>query len=191
LEKDLRAAIEGHAIQPYYQPIVDLKSRRIVGFESLARWRHPVSGFISPDTFIPLVEELGLMDLLSAQLFGDACREAATWPDDVSLSFNFSPSQVSDRNFADAVLAVMSSTGLPARRLEAEITESAIVTDMHVGVMRLVEAQLTTRPRHASVQRAPSTRPGLSPLSQSGCNRDNAALPAAFVSQIDELGTGP
>jgi diguanylate cyclase (GGDEF)-like protein len=130
LEKDLRAAIEGHEIQPYYQPIVDLKSRRIVGFESLARWRHPVSGFISPDTFIPLVEELGLMDLLSGQLFGDACRDAATWPDDVSLSFNFSPSQVSDRNFADAVLAVMNRTGLPANRLEAEITESAIVTDI-------------------------------------------------------------
>jgi diguanylate cyclase (GGDEF)-like protein len=130
LEKDLRAAIEGQEIQPYYQPIVDLRSRRIVGFESLARWRHPVSGFISPDTFIPLAEELGLMELVSGQLFRDACRDAATWPDDVSLSFNFSPSQLSDRGFADAVLAVLSDAGLPAHRFEAEITESAIVTDM-------------------------------------------------------------
>lgn len=130
LEKDLRTAIGRHEIQPYYQPIVDLKSRRIVGFESLARWRHPVSGFISPDTFIPLVEELGLMGLVWGQLFGDACRDAATWPDDVSLSFNFSPSQLSNRSFADTMLAVLSNTGLPAYRLEAEITESAIVTDI-------------------------------------------------------------
>jgi diguanylate cyclase (GGDEF)-like protein len=130
LEKDLRAAIEGNKIQPYYQPIVDLKSRRIVGFECLARWRHPMSGFISPDTFIPLAEELGLIDLVSGQLFGDACRDAATWPDDVSLSFNFSPSQLSDRSFADKVLTVLSDTGLPAHRLEAEITERALVTDL-------------------------------------------------------------
>jgi diguanylate cyclase (GGDEF)-like protein len=130
MEKDLKAAIGGREIQPYYQPIVDLKSRRIVGFESLARWRHPVSGLISPDTFIPLAEELGLMDLVSGQLFGDACRDAATWPDDVSLSFNFSPSQLGDRSFADAVLAVMNNTGLRAHRLEAEITESALVTDL-------------------------------------------------------------
>jgi diguanylate cyclase (GGDEF)-like protein len=130
LEKDLRAAIGGQGIKPYYQPIVDLKSRRIIGFESLARWRHPVSGLISPDIFIPLAEELDLMDSLSGQLFGDACRDAATWPDDVSLSFNFSPSQLSDRGFADAVLAVLSYTGLPACRFEAEITESAVVTDV-------------------------------------------------------------
>jgi len=130
LEKDLRTAIGRHEIQPHYQPIVHLKSKRIVGFESLARWRHPVSGFIPPDTFIPLAEELGLMELVWGQLFGDACRDAATWPDDISLSFNFSPSQLSDRRFADTVLAVLNNTGLPARRLEAEITENAIVTDM-------------------------------------------------------------
>jgi len=89
-----------------------------------------VSGFVSPDTIIPLAEEVGLMDLVSGQLFGDACRDAATWPDDVSLSFNFSPSQLGDRSFADAVLAVLNNTGLPAHRLEAEITESALVTDL-------------------------------------------------------------
>jgi len=130
LERDLRAAIGGEQIQPHYQPILDLQSRRIVGFESLARWRHPLSGWISPDTFIPLAEELGVMDLVSGQLFGDACREALNWPDDISLSFNFSPSQLSDRGFADAVLSVLSDTGLSAHRLEAEITESALVTDL-------------------------------------------------------------
>jgi diguanylate cyclase (GGDEF)-like protein len=130
LEKDLVKAIGTHEIQPYYQPIVDLKSRQIVGFETLARWRHPVTGFIPPDKFIPVAEELGQMEMLWRQLFGDACRDALTWPDDIMLSFNFSPSQLSDRRFADKVLSILSSTGLPAHRLEAEITENAIVTDV-------------------------------------------------------------
>jgi diguanylate cyclase (GGDEF)-like protein len=130
LERDLITAIERHEIQPYYQPIVDLRTRRIVGFESLARWRHPVSGFISPDKFIPVVEELGQMELLWRQLFADACRDALAWPDEIWLSFNFSPSQLSDRGLADKVLDVLNSTGLPAHRLEAEITENAVVTDI-------------------------------------------------------------
>jgi diguanylate cyclase (GGDEF)-like protein len=130
LEKDLRAAIGGEEIRPYYQPVVDLRTRRIVGFESLGRWRHPVSGLISPETFVPLSEELGLLNAVSGQLFGDACRDAVTWPEDISLSFNFSPSQLNDRKFADAVLTVLADARLPAHRLEVEITESAIVADL-------------------------------------------------------------
>jgi diguanylate cyclase (GGDEF)-like protein len=130
LEKDLKAAIGGDAIRPYYQPIVDLTSRRIVSFESLARWHNPVSGLILPDVFIPLAEELGLLDIVSGQLFGDACRDAVSWPDHISLTFNFSPSQLGDRTFADAILTVLRDTGLPPHRLEAEITESALVEDL-------------------------------------------------------------
>jgi diguanylate cyclase (GGDEF)-like protein len=130
LEKDLRAAIGGDALRPYYQPIVDLNTRRIVSFESLARWHNPVTGLVLPDTFIPLAEEMGILDMISGQLFGDACRDAATWPEDISLTFNFSPSQLSDRSFADAVLTVMRDTGFPPHRLEAEITESALVEDL-------------------------------------------------------------
>ena len=77
LERDLRAAIGGDALANY-QPIVDLKSRQIVSFESLARWHNPVSGLILPDAFIPLAEELGILDMVSGQLFGDA-RDAVTW----------------------------------------------------------------------------------------------------------------
>ena len=83
-----------------------------------------------PDTFIPLAEELGILDMVSGQLFGDACRDAVSWPEDVSLTFNFSPSQLSDRSFADAILTVLHDTGFPPRRLEAEITESALVEDL-------------------------------------------------------------
>lgn len=130
LEKDLRAAIGTDALRPYYQPIVDMTTRRIVSFESLARWHNPVSGLILPDTFIPLAEELGILDVVSGQLFGDACRDAATWPEEISLTFNFSPSQFSDRSFADAILMVLHETGLPPHRLEAEVTESALVEDL-------------------------------------------------------------
>src|SRR4051794_27431395 len=84
---------------------------------------------VTPDVFVPIAEEIGLIDMLSGQLFGDACRDAATWPDHVSLSFNFSPTQLSNRNFAQDVLAILGDSGLPPYRLEAEITESALVGD--------------------------------------------------------------
>ena len=129
LEKDLREAIGGYDIRPHYQPIVDLKTRRIVCFESLARWHHPINGLMAPNMFIPLAEELGLMNVLSRQLFSNSCRDAANWPEYVSLSFNFSPTQLSDKNFAQNVLTILADTGLPPYRLEAEITESAIVSD--------------------------------------------------------------
>ena len=85
---------------------------------------------ILPGVFIPLAQELGILDALSGQLFGHACRDAITWPSDLSLSFNFSPSQLSDRRFADAILTVLHETGLPPHRLEVEITESALVEDL-------------------------------------------------------------
>src|SRR4051794_21395445 len=111
------------------KPIVDLKTRRIVSFESLARWHHPMNGLIAPTTFIPLAEELGLIHVLSAQLFRHSCRDAANWPEYISLSFNFSPTQLGDKNFAQDVLTILDDAGLPPDRLEAEITESAIVSD--------------------------------------------------------------
>jgi diguanylate cyclase (GGDEF)-like protein len=130
LERDFRTALGGDEIRSYFQPIVDLESKRIIGFESLARWNHPERGFISPDKFMPLAEELGLLDDLSGQLFADACRSAANWPDDISLSFNFSPSQLVNRHLPAVIQKVLENTGLPAHRLEVEVTERALVTDL-------------------------------------------------------------
>jgi diguanylate cyclase (GGDEF)-like protein len=132
LEKDFRTALSGGQIRSFFQPIVDLKSKRIIGFESLARWNHPMRGLISPEKFIPLAEELGLLDDLTDQLFADACRSAANWPDDISLSFNFSPSQLANRHLPAAIQRVLENTGLPAHRLEVEVTEKALVTDLDV-----------------------------------------------------------
>ncbi len=132
LEQEFRSALRADAIRLYYQPIIDLRSGKIVSFEALARWNHPDRGFISPESFIPLTEHMGLMDSLSGQLFGDACREALTWPEHISLSFNFSPSQLSDPFFGEAILQVLEETGFPPYRLEAEVTESALITDFAI-----------------------------------------------------------
>ena len=133
LEQDFRSALGSDAIRLYYQPIIDLRSGQIVSFEALARWNHPERGFISPEIFIPLTEDLGLMDCLSGQLFGDACRQALTWPKGISLSFNFSPSQLGDPSFGEAILTVLEETGFPPHRLEAEVTEGALVSDFAIA----------------------------------------------------------
>ena len=130
LEKDFRTALSREEIRSYFQPIVDIESKRIVGFESLARWDHPVKGDISPEVFIALAEELGLLDDLSGQLFADACRSAANWPEDISLAFNFSPSQLTNRHLPAAIKRVLDQTGLPAHRLEIEVTERGLFKDL-------------------------------------------------------------
>jgi diguanylate cyclase (GGDEF)-like protein len=130
LENDLRAAIGTDAIRPHYQPIVQLSTNRIIAFEALARWTHPEKGPIPPAVFVPIAEDMGLMDQLTNQLFRMACRDAADWPDEISLAFNISPGQLKDRGFGEKVLAILSSTRLPPHRFEAEVTESALVTDL-------------------------------------------------------------
>jgi len=89
-----------------------------------------VKGDISPEAFIPLAEELGLLDDLSSQLFAYACRSAANWPEDISLAFNFSPSQLTNRHLPAAIKSVLDKTGLPAHRLDVEVTERGLVTDL-------------------------------------------------------------
>ena len=130
LGHELRVAIGKNEITPYYQPIVDFASHKFVAFKALARWTHAEKGPISPAVFVPLAEDLGLIDDLTEQLFGIACRDAATWPEHVSLSFNFSPTQLKDRTLAGRVLAIMQKAGLPPHRLDAEVTESALVDDL-------------------------------------------------------------
>jgi EAL domain-containing protein (putative c-di-GMP-specific phosphodiesterase class I) len=116
-------------VEPHFQPIVDLKSRRIVGFETLARWNDRDLGFVPPDVFIPLAEERGIIGALSQLLLRKATQTARYWPDDLFLSFNLSPSQLVDQNTAENVLAILDRTGFDPRRLEIEITESGLMTD--------------------------------------------------------------
>ncbi|HWA92264.1 MAG TPA: EAL domain-containing protein [Rhizomicrobium sp.] len=130
LERALRAAVGSDALRPFYQPLVDLKTGEITGFEALARWKHPVHGELGPDRFIPIAEGSGLIGEVTDWLLGRACGDAVSWPGAMTLSFNISPAQLHDRTFGLRVLDILARTGLAASRLEIEITESALVRDM-------------------------------------------------------------
>ena len=129
IEQALRRAVAAGEVEPHFQPIVDLKSRRVIGFETLARWTDRDLGFVPPDVFIPLAEERGIIGPLSQLLLRKATGTAGQWPDDLFLSFNLSPSQLVDQNTAQHVLAILERTGFDPRRLEIEITESGLMTD--------------------------------------------------------------
>ncbi|MCW6512943.1 putative bifunctional diguanylate cyclase/phosphodiesterase [Lichenifustis flavocetrariae] len=130
LERDLRQAVAQDAIVPHYQPLVDLRTGAVVGFEMLARWPHPTRGMVPPDVFIPLAEDLGLIGALTERLMRQACREAANWPHAITLACNLSPVQLCDPGLPEAIRDVLNETGLLPSRLELEVTESALVGDL-------------------------------------------------------------
>jgi diguanylate cyclase (GGDEF)-like protein len=132
IERELRAAASD-AIKVHYQPLVDLRSHKIVGFEALARWTDPVLGPIPPSMFIPVAEECGLISKLGDQLLRTACRDAVRWPQTATLSFNISPLQLRDPTLGLRILAILGETGLDPRRLEIEVTESALVENIEVA----------------------------------------------------------
>ncbi|WP_456710836.1 MULTISPECIES: putative bifunctional diguanylate cyclase/phosphodiesterase [Bradyrhizobium] len=127
IEIDLRDAIQNEGLRPYYQPLVDLTSGRITGFEALVRWPHPERGMISPGEFIPVAEETGLINPLGSLMLHRACMDAAQWPDDVRVAVNLSPLQFRTGNLLALVTDALRQSGLPARRLELEITETLLL----------------------------------------------------------------
>ncbi len=130
LEAELRIAIPNGDIVPYFQPVVRLDTCEISGFEMLARWPHLGRGMIPPTRFIPVAEEAGLVDAMFWTLFAKACRKALDVPGEFTLAVNISPSQVRDQWFPEKVLRTLRETGFPARRLEIEVTESAMIGDV-------------------------------------------------------------
>ncbi len=141
LEESLRLALKNHEIRPYYQPLIGLDQERVCGFEVLARWSHPVHGFIPPDRFIPIAERLGLIEEMSASVLRQACRDARDWGQDVRLAFNVSPLQLVDPLFATRILAILSEEDFKPSRLELEITESALVGDIVLARETLASLQ--------------------------------------------------
>lgn len=129
MEADLKSAMKLGKIRPYYQPLVDLKTQEIVGYEALARWETEPGIFIPPCKFIPLAENAGLIVELTDQLFRIACQDALSWPTHTVLSFNISPVQLSDKLLGLRLLKVLGEVGLPVHRLELEVTESALIND--------------------------------------------------------------
>ena len=127
LELDLRRALALKEFDLAYQPQVSAHDGRVTGFEALLRWRHPERGQISPADFIPLAEEIGLINPIGEWVLRSACAEAARWPSDVSLAVNLSPVQFRGAKLASVVTNALAQSGLPAERLELEITEGALL----------------------------------------------------------------
>jgi PAS domain S-box-containing protein len=131
---DLRNAIERREVVPYFQPIVELRSGELRGFEMLARWQHPQLGVIPPDQFIPLAETSGLMDTLCGSVTKQACEVLMPdFPAHLSLSVNVAPTQMRDRSLATRILSCIESAGFPPRQLIVEITETALLHDFEVA----------------------------------------------------------
>nr|WP_246550135.1 EAL domain-containing protein [Bradyrhizobium liaoningense] len=127
IEVELRDAIQNDVLRPYYQPLIDLQSGRITGFEALVRWPHAERGMISPAEFIPVAEDTGLINPLGGLMLRRACLDAATWPDDVRVAVNLSPLQFRSGNLLSIVTDALKHSGLPPRRLELEITETLLL----------------------------------------------------------------
>jgi diguanylate cyclase (GGDEF)-like protein/PAS domain S-box-containing protein len=127
LEVDLRKAMLTGEFENYYQPIVDIATGKIAGFEALARWNHPQRGLITPDAFIPLAEEIGLIVPLGEWVLRQACRDAATWPGRQTVAVNLSAVQFRNPSLALTVASALSASGLDAKRLELEITETVLL----------------------------------------------------------------
>ena len=127
LEKDLRKAVQNGELEVHYQPLVNLETGEIECCEALLRWHHAERGHVSPEVFIPLAEELGLIDQVGRFVLNSACREAMSWPQNVRLSVNVSPLQFRNGNLLSTVINALSSSGLVAERLELEITEAVLM----------------------------------------------------------------
>jgi diguanylate cyclase (GGDEF)-like protein len=130
LVQELRAAVAKGSVSAYFQPSVQLETKRILGFEAVPRWIHPTFGEIMPDRFIPIAEEIGLIHELADHILLQACTAAARWPKDVILSIDVLSSQLKDKTLRTRVLNILRETGLPAERLEIEITESTLVSNL-------------------------------------------------------------
>ncbi len=139
LELDFRAALQRDEFEVHYQPIRDLAKDRVVAFEALARWNHPLRGLIAPVNFIPLAEETGLIVQLGEWVLRQACADAAGWSQDVGVAVNLSPVQFRNPNLVSSVRAALEASGLPSRRLELEITESVLLQNSETTLTALHE----------------------------------------------------
>jgi diguanylate cyclase (GGDEF)-like protein len=129
LELDLREALASEQFHLHFQPLVDLRTGRVTTCEALLRWNHPSRGMVPPSVFIPIAEETGLIIALGEWALLRACFEAAKWPKSVKVAVNLSPVQFRDRGLALQVVSALAKSGLPAQRLELEVTERLLLED--------------------------------------------------------------
>ena len=141
LHQDLSVAIRNGELSLHYQPQAaagpTVATSKVIGFEALARWMHPVRGFVSPGDFIPLAEESGLIVEMGEWILREACREAASWPVPLQIAVNLSPAQFMHGDVVNLVHSILLETGLAPDRLELEITEGVLIEDFDRGLALL------------------------------------------------------
>ncbi|MFC7735677.1 putative bifunctional diguanylate cyclase/phosphodiesterase [Roseomonas sp. GCM10028921] len=137
LEFDLRAALALGQFELFYQPQVDLAENCLAGFEALIRWHHPQRGLVPPDRFVPLAEELGLMDEIGEWVLREACTEAMRWPDALTVAVNVAVPQFASGTLVKKVATALSVSGLPSSRLELEVTESVLLSESRSAIGQL------------------------------------------------------
>lgn len=133
LESDFKSALQNKVFVSHYQPLVDLKSEKTIGFEALARWEISEGKFIPPSKFIALAEDTGAITELTEYLLREACLDALKWPSDKFLSFNLSPFLLCNKDLKSRIIAILDDVGFPPERLEVEVTESALFSDKHLA----------------------------------------------------------
>lgn len=141
LELDLRQAFIDQQFALHYQPQVDLKTRRLTGFEALLRWHHPERGLLPLRDFLPLLEEIGLMPKLGQWVLKNACETARQWPDDIKVSINLASTQL-DSTLHTWVLEQLAETQISPTRLELEITENALIANIETVSASLLKLKL-------------------------------------------------
>jgi diguanylate cyclase (GGDEF)-like protein len=140
-ESELRNAIAREEFELHYQPVVDVKTRRLCGVEALVRWRHPIKGLIAPDQFIPFAESTGLIVPLGDWILQRACADAAAWPAHIKIAVNISAVQFKRGNLFDVILCTLVESGLAPERLELEITETSLLENQeaHLATIRQIK----------------------------------------------------
>ena len=133
LEQDLRLAITNKEITPFFQPVFNITTHKLSGFEALARWNHASRGMIAPEVFIAIAEDIGLIGQLGWEILEQACATARHWDPSLKLAVNFSPMQFRDAHLVETVRKVLADNCFDPTRLEIEVTESAIMLDFELA----------------------------------------------------------
>jgi len=184
LESGIRQGVARGEFVPYYEQQIDLESGELVGFEMLARWNSPQLGIVSPDIFIPIAEEIGVISELSDGLMRQAFEDAKKWDARLTLSINVSPIQLRDPWFSQKLLRLLVETRFPPKRLDIEITESCL--HENIGVVRSVVASLKNQGIHISLD---DFGTGYSSLAQlRSLPFDRLKIDRSFVSELAHEG---
>ena len=136
---ELHAAMQNNEFVLFYQPIFSLTTDLITGCEALLRWQHPTRGLVAPDDFIPVAEDTGIISAIGAWVLRQACKDAIHWPEKIKVSVNLSPVQFNSRGMLDMVKSALEESGLPAKRLELEITETVLLSNTEHNTELLFE----------------------------------------------------